>query len=34
MNPIAPHNLNIRPLNVPDKASIEISVGVAEVKGI
>ncbi len=26
LNPIAPHNLNIRPLVVPDKASIEISV--------
>ncbi len=26
LNPIAPHNLNIRPLVVPDKAEIEISV--------
>ena len=26
LNPIAPHNLNIRPLVVPDKAKIEISV--------
>lgn len=26
LNPIAPHNLNIRPLIVPDKAVIEISV--------
>lgn len=26
LNPIAPHNLNIRPLVVPDKASIKISV--------
>lgn len=26
LNPIAPHNLNIRPLIVPDKAEIDISV--------